>query len=61
MYINEERVCSSKLVGLLTKYFFFTVLLVIATAGILILDGYLKSQHALLYPEEAAKLQKILE
>ena len=53
LFIKEERVCSGKLISLLFKYLFFTLLLILATAGILVLDGYLKTRHALDNPEEA--------
>ena len=46
MFIKEERVCSSKFIALLVKYFFFTLLLIAVTSGFLILDGYLKMKHA---------------
>lgn len=60
MYIKEERICSSKFVQLLIKYFFFTLLLICLTAGILILDGYLKTIHAKVHPERAIELQETI-
>lgn len=46
LFIKEERVCSSKFVALLVKYFLFTLLLIAVTTGFLMLDGYLKMMHA---------------
>ncbi len=46
MFIKEERVCSSKFVALLIKYFLFTLLLIAVTSGFLVLDGYLKMLYA---------------
>ena len=53
MFIKEENICSAKFVSLIVKYLLYTVLLIGATAAILILDGYLKTLHARNYPEEA--------
>lgn len=50
LYIKEERVCSSKFVALLVKYFLFTLLLLTVTAAFLMLDGYLKMRHAQMHP-----------
>ena len=44
--IKEERVCSSKFIYLLVKYFALTLLLIAITAGLLIIDGYLKYMFA---------------
>ena len=46
MFIKEERVCSSKFISLLVKYFLFTLLLIAVTSAFLVLDGYLKMRHA---------------
>ena len=46
---------------MLFKYFFFTLLLILATAAILVLDGYLKTKHAIEHQEEAEALQEIIE
>ena len=59
--IKEERVCSSKFIYLLVKYFALTLLLINFTAGLLILDGYLKNIHAKENPDTASDLQKKLE
>ena len=61
LFIKEERVCSTKLIALLFKYLFFTLLLILATAAILVLDGYLKTQYALEHKEEAEALQVRIE
>jgi len=53
LFIKEERVCSSKFIALLVKYFLFTLLLIAVTSGFLILDGYLKMRHAQQNPELA--------
>ena len=53
LFIKEERVCSSKFVALLVKYFLFTVLLLAVTTGFLMLDGYLKMKHAQRNPQAA--------
>ena len=54
--IKEERVCSSKFIYLLVKYFALTLLLIAITAGLLILDGYLKNLHAKEHPDTAEEL-----
>ena len=59
--IKEERVCSSKFIYLLVKYFALTMLLIAITAALLILDGYLKNKHAKDNPETASDLQTDLE
>ena len=43
------------------KYFALTLLLIAITAGLLILDGYLKNLHAKRNPDTAEILQKDLE
>lgn len=60
LFIREERVCSSKFVSLLIKYFFFTLVLISVTTGFLILDGYLKVLHARSHPEIADEAKKNL-
>ena len=59
--IKEERVCSSKFIYLLVKYFALTLLLIAITAGLLIIDGYLKYMFAKENAEKAEDLQKDLE
>ena len=61
LFIKEERVCSSKFVSLLVKYFLFTLLLIVVTSGFLVLDGYLKMRYAQENPEIAAKAKENLE
>ena len=58
--IKEERVCSSKFIYLLVKYFALTLLLIAITAGLLILDGYLKNLHAKKNPDNAMRLQSVM-
>ena len=60
LFIKEERVCSSKFVALLVKYFLFTLLLIAMTMGFLMLDGYLKMKHAQRNPETALASQENL-
>ena len=61
LFIKEERVCSSKFVALLVKYFLFTLLLIVVTTGFLMLDGYLKMLHAKQNPEAAEISRENLE
>ena len=61
MFIKEERVCSSKFITLLLKYFLLTLLLIVVTTGFLVLDGYLKMRHAQRNPELAQSAKKNLE
>ena len=61
LFIKEERVCSSKFVALLVKYFLFTLLLITVTSGFLILDGYLKMRYAQNNPAKAEEAQKNLQ
>jgi len=61
LFIKEERVCSSKFITLLLKYFLLTLLLIVVTTGFLVLDGYLKMRHAQRNPELAQSAKKNLE
>ena len=44
LFIKQERVCSGKLISLLTKYFLFLVIMLICAALFLIVDAFLKTR-----------------
>ena len=54
LFIRKETICSNRLLGKLVQYLFLSLLLIAFTSSILVLDGYLKVQHAKYKPEQAA-------
>lgn len=61
LFIRKETICSNRLLGKLVQYLFLSLLLIAFTSSILVLDGYLKVQHAKYKPEQAALDRQRLE
>ena len=53
LFIKQEKMCSGRLISLLTKYFLFLLAMFAAAAIFLILDAYLKTRQAKEEPEIA--------
>ena len=52
VFIRQEAICSQRFLSKLAQYIFLVFLLLILTGAMLVLDGYLKVQHAKKYPEK---------
>lgn len=55
-FVQQENLCSAKLITLVMKYFLMVILLFSITTGFLILDGFMKTRYAKTHPEESEKL-----
>ena len=53
VFIRKEAICSHRFLGKLAQYVFLVLLLLFVTGAALVLDGYLKVQHAKNHPEQA--------
>ena len=51
LYIRQENICSNRLLGRLTSWILLVLLLVFVTGALLVLDGFLKFNHAKQHPE----------
>lgn len=61
LFIKQEKMCSGKLISLLTKYFLFLLAMLLTAALFLIVDAWLKTRQAREEPEVALKTMKALE
>ena len=53
LFVKQEKMCSGRLISLLTKYFLFLLAMFAAAALFLIIDAYLKTRQASKEPEIA--------
>ena len=60
VFVKKEKFCNPKLVRLIFNYVVFLILAVIFAAGVLIIDGYLKTYFAHLDLEQATKNHEFL-
>lgn len=61
LFIKQEKMCSGKLISLLTKYFLFLLIMLGCAALFLIVDAWLKTMQARDEPEVALATMKALE
>ena len=60
LFVKEEKMCSARLIALLTKYFLFLLAMLAAAALFLIVDAWLKTKQAEEEPDVAIKRMKEL-
>ena len=60
MHLVRENICSNKLTAMIVRQLMIFFLITVGNIGILILDGFLKFNHAKLHPEEAEETHKRL-
>ena len=59
--IRQENICSNRLLGSLTSWILMVLLLIFITGALLVLDGFLKFNHAKQNPEQAEQTRERLE
>ena len=55
LFVRKEKLCNVKLINLLFKYVLFIVMIVLISATVLVIDGYLKTINAHSDIEQATK------
>ena len=60
-FIKEEKICNTKLLKLIAAYIVVFAASMVATVGLMIIDGYLKYLHVRDHPEKVEALLKTSE